>query len=123
MRKTVYVMVALCMPLVTVGSPAWSATTKPLTITELVAKSATYVGKVNVVGRVAAISPGKGFTLVDSTVCANCTTECLTDKNAKKIPCLWPGAAPVVKDVVLVKGVLSKTSKGFVFTADNVTKQ
>jgi len=105
------------------GSPLWGAATKPLSINELAAKPDTHMGKVVVVGRVAAVTPGKGFTLIDSTNCATCTTECLTDKNTKKIPFLWVGTAPVVKNVVLVQGTLAKRSNGFTFTADKVTRQ
>ena len=101
----------------------WSATKKQLSINELASKPQSYIGKVVVVGRVAAVTQGKGFILIDSVNCATCTTECLTDKNTKKIPFLWQGTAPVMKSVVRVQGTLSKTSKGFTFTADNVAKQ
>src|SRR6266702_6094085 len=97
-------------------TPAWSAqrTTdskmKPLSVNELAAKPDNHLGKVAVVGKVAAVTPGKGFTLVDSSTCSNCATSCLTDKNTKRIPFLWSGASPVAKDVVRVQGTLSKTA-------------
>lgn len=106
--------------------PAWSAkqqTAMPLSVNKLAAKPDTFVGKVNVVGRVVAVTPGKGFTLIDNDNCASCTTECLTDKATKKIPFLWSGAAPDVKGVILVQGLLAKTAKGYTFTAEKVTKQ
>ena len=106
--------------------PAWSnqqPATKQLTVNQLAAKPESFAGKVNVVGRVAAVNPGKGFTLIDSVNCATCTTECLTDKTTKKIPFLWGGAAPEVKGVVSVQGTLAKTAKGYTFTAEKVTKQ
>jgi len=106
-------------------APVWSApqsTTMQLTVNQLAAKPETFVGKVNVVGRVAAVNPGKGFTLIDSVKCASCTTECLTDKTTKKIPFLWGGAAPEVKGIILVQGTLAKTAKGYTFTAEKVTK-
>lgn len=102
---------------------AQQTTAKPLNVNELAAKPDTHIGKVAVVGRVAAVSPGKGFTLIDSVNCATCTTGCLTDKTTKKLPFVWGGAAPVLKDVVVVQGTLSKTAKGFTFTADKVAKQ
>lgn len=102
---------------------AQQPTAKRLTVNELAAKPDSFVGKVAVIGRVAAVNPGKGFTLIDSVNCSTCTTECLTDKNTKKIPLIWGGAAPDVKGVVLVQGTLAKTAKGFTFAADNVTKQ
>lgn len=120
------VAVAALLSVATLAVPVWSAqqpTAKRLTVNELAAKPDSFVGKVAVIGRVAAVNPGKGFTLIDSVNCSTCTTECLTDKNTKKIPFIWGGAAPDVKGVVLVQGTLAKTAKGFAFTADNVTKQ
>lgn len=113
--------------MVLVSAPVWSAqqsvAPKSLSVNQLAAKPDAFVGKVVVIGRVAAATPGKGFTLIDSVNCATCTTECLTDKTTKKIPFLWNGAAPVVKDVVRVEGVLAKTAKGYTFTAERVAKQ
>ena len=120
----VAVSILLSVALLTV--PAWSApqpTAKPLSVKELAAKPDSFIGKVTVVGRVAAATPGKGFTLIDSTNCSNCATECLIDKNTKKIPFVWSGSAPEVKGVVLVEGTLAKTAKGFTFTAEKVAKQ
>jgi len=104
-------------------APAWSATAKPLTVNELAARPDTHIGKMSVIGRVAAVSPGKGFTLIDSVNCSTCTTECLTGKSTKKIPFLWAGVAPAVKSVVVVQGTLFKTDKGFTISAENVIRQ
>lgn len=113
--------------MVLVSAPVWSAqqpaAAKSLSVNQLAAKPDTFVGKVEVVGRVAAATPGKGFTLIDSVNCATCTTECLTDKTTKKIPFLWSGATPVVKEVVRVDGTLAKTAKGYTFTVERVVKQ
>jgi hypothetical protein len=113
--------------MVLVSAPVWSAqqpvAVKSLSINQLAAKPDAFVGKVVVVGRVAAATPGKGFTLIDSVNCATCTTECLTDKTTKKIPFLWSDAAPLVRDVVRVDGILAKTAKGYTFTAERVAKQ
>lgn len=120
------VAVAVLLSVATLAVPVWSAqqpTVKQLAVNELAAKPDSYVGKVTVIGRVAAVTPGKGFTLIDSSKCSTCTTECLTDKNTKKIPFVWSGAAPEVKGVVLVQGTLAKTAKGFTFAADKVAKQ
>ncbi len=106
--------------------PVWSAqqpAAKQLTVNELAAKPDSFFGKVTVVGRVAAATPGKGFTLIDSVKCSNCATECLTDKNTKKIPFVWGGTAPEVNGVVQVQGTLAKTAKGYTFTADKVARQ
>lgn len=105
---------------------AWSAqqsTAKQLTVNDLAAKPDGYIGKVTVIGRVAAATPGKGFTLIDNSKCSTCTTDCLTDKNTKKIPFVWSGAAPAVKGVVVVQGILAKTAKGFTFNAEKVARQ
>lgn len=123
MKFSINSLAAIALLMLFNVAPVWSAPTKQLSINELAAKPDRYIGKVVVVGRVAAVTPGKGFTLIDSVNCATCTTECLTDKSAKKIPFLWTGTAPAMKNVVRVEGNLSKTSKGFTFTADEVTKQ
>jgi hypothetical protein len=119
------VITAVAMALL--ATPVWSAqkpvAAKPLSVNQLAAKPEAYAGKLAVIGRVATATPGKGFTLVDSGNCATCTTDCLTDKGTKKIPFLWVGAAPVVKEVVRVDGALAKTAKGYTFTAERVTKQ
>lgn len=96
---------------------------KPLSVNELAAKPEEFLGKVAVTGRVAATTPGKGFILIDSAKCANCTTECLSDKTGKKIPTAWSGAAPKVTSVVRVDGTLAKTAKGYTLTAQKVTSQ
>lgn len=123
MKFAIHSLTVIALVVLFNGASVWGAAPKPLSISELASKPDTHIGKVVVVGRVAAVTPGKGFTLIDSTNCATCTTECLTDKNTKKIPFLWVGTAPVVKNVVLVQGTLSRTANGFIFTADNVTKQ
>jgi hypothetical protein len=123
MKLTICLLVAVSLLTASLTTSSWCATAKPLNINELAAKPQAYIGKVNVVGRVAAVTQGKGFTLIDSANCATCTTECLTDKSTKKLPFIWAGAAPILKDVVIVQGTLSKTAKGFTFTADNVKKQ
>ena len=113
--------------ILTFSALAWGAqppaASKALAVNQLAAKPDAFIGKVSVVGRVAAATPGKGFTLIDSVNCATCTSECLTDKATKKIPFLWSGAAPDVKGVVKVDGTLAKTSKGYTFAAEQVTKQ
>lgn len=123
MKFAIYSLAVIILVVHFTRDPVWGAMTKPLSINELASKPQSYIGKVIVVGRVASATPGKGFTLIDSANCATCTTECLTDKNTKKIPFLWAGTAPVVKNVVRVQGTLARRSSGFTFTADNVTRQ
>ena len=116
-----------CAIMMLVSTPVWSAqqpvASNSLSVNQLAAKPDAFLGKVAIIGRVAAATPGKGFTLIDSVNCATCTTECLTDKATKKLPFLWSGAAPVVKNVVRVDGILAKTAKGYTFTAERVAKQ
>lgn len=120
-------IIAAAVMAIIAAAPAWSSqqpvAAKPLSVNQLAAKPDAYAGKVVVVGRVASATPGKGFTMIDSVNCATCTTECLTNKATKKIPFLWSGAAPMVKDVVRVEGALAKTAKGYIFTAERVIKQ
>lgn len=113
----------LTLSAMVLGAQPPAATPKALSVNQLAAKPEVFVGKVAVVGRVAAATPGKGFTLIDSANCSTCTTDCLTDKTTKKIPFLWNGSAPVVKGVVKVEGTLAKTAKGYIFTAERVMKQ
>jgi len=114
------VMVLVSAPVLHAQQPVAA---KSLSVNQLAAKPEVCVGKVSVVGRVAAVAPGKGFTLIDSVNCATCATECLTDKATKKIPFLWKGAAPTIKDLVQVDGILAKTAKGYVLTAERLAKQ
>jgi hypothetical protein len=114
---TVFVLVAL---LLAMSTPAWSAGAKPLNVNEVAGQPEKFLGNLSLVGRVSAVTPGKGFTLVDSGNCSDCGSHCPVPK---KIPLVWRGSAPPVKSVVVVKGVLSKTAKGVSLVADNVTAQ
>jgi len=120
-------MIGITVNLASFATPAWSeqpaAPTKVLSVNQLAAQPAAYLGKVAVVGRVAAATMGKGFTLIDSIKCGSCATNCLTDKETRKIPFLWNGPAPTVKEVVQVEGLLAKTDNGYTFTAEQVTKK
>jgi hypothetical protein len=117
--KTLTSTVALAL-LVALAAPAFSEAPKPLSVNDLVAQPEKHLGKVSVVGRVSAVTPGNGFTLVDSGNCTDCGSQCAIPK---KIPLVWRGSAPAVKAVVVVKGVLSKTAKGMTLVADNVAPQ
>ena len=120
-------MVAFAVSLSLLSTPAWSeqpaAPAKVLSVNQLAAQPDAYLGKVAVVGRVAAATMGKGFTLIDTVKCGSCATDCLTDKETKKIPFLWNGTAPAVKDVVRVDGILAKTDTGYTFTSEQVARE
>ncbi len=96
---------------------------KPLTVDELAANPAAHAGRVSVVGVVGTVNPGKGFVLVDSREFKNCGLSCLTEPGTNKIPFVWTGATPQVKQTVQVDGILEKTAKGFSIKAEKVTNQ
>ena len=103
--------------------PNAPAAGKALTIDELAANPAAHSGHVSVVGVVGTVNPGKGFVLIDSKEFQECGLSCLTEPGTKKIPFVWTGAAPQVKQTVLVDGILEKTAKGFSIKAEKVTEQ
>ncbi len=96
---------------------------KPLSVDELAANPAAHSGRVSVVGVVGTVNPGKGFVLVDVKEFKNCGLSCLTEPGTNKIPVLWTGAAPQVKQTVQADGILEKTAKGFSIKAEKVTTQ
>ncbi len=98
-------------------------TGKPLSVNELAANPSSHSGRISVVGVVGTVNPGKGFVLIDSKEFQDCGLSCLTEPGTKKIPFLWSGAAPQVKQTVQVDGILEKTAKGFSIKAERVTKQ
>ncbi len=96
---------------------------KPLSVDELAANPAAHAGRVSVVGVVGTVNPGKGFVLVDVREFKNCGLSCLTEPGTNKIPFVWTGATPQVKQTVQVDGILKKTAKGFSIKAEKVTTQ
>lgn len=96
---------------------------KMLTVNELAAKPVAHLGRVTVVGVVATVNTGKGFLLIDSEEYKNCGLGCLTEAGTRKVPVEWAGAAPKVKQIVRVDGLLEKTAKGFSLKAERVGKQ
>ncbi len=96
---------------------------KPLSVDELAANPAAHSGHVSVIGVVGTVKPGKGFVLVDSREFKNCGLSCLFEPGTNKIPFLWTGVSPQVKQTVQVDGILEKTDKGFSIKAEKVTKQ
>ena len=96
---------------------------KPLSVDELAANPAAHSGRLSVVGVVGTVNPGKGFVLVDVREFKNCGLSCLTEPGTNKIPFLWTGATPQVKQTIQVDGILEKTAKGFSIKAEKVTTQ
>ncbi len=96
---------------------------KPLSVDELAANPTAHSGRISVVGVVGTVNPGKGFVLVDTREFKNCGLSCLTEPGTNKIPFVWSGATPQVKQTVQVDGILEKTAKGFSIKAEKVAVQ
>ena len=83
---------------------------------------AAHLGHVVLTGYVGIATPSKGFVLVDNTEYRNEGLACLTVPEPTRMPVIWHGLAPKVKDAVRVDGTLAKTAKGYTFTATRVSK-
>ena len=81
-----------------------------------------HLGHVVLTGYVGIATPSKGFVIVDNTEYRNEGLGCLTVPEPTKLPVIWHGGAPKVKDAVRVDGTLAKTAKGYTFTANKVSK-
>ena len=81
-----------------------------------------HLGHVVLTGYVGIATPSKGFVLVDNTEYRNEGLACLTVPEPTKLPVIWHGTPPKVKDAVRVDGTLAKTAKGYTFTATKVSK-
>lgn len=81
-----------------------------------------HLGHVVLTGYVGISTPSKGFVIVDNTEYRNEGLACLTVPEPTKLPVIWHGAAPKVKDAVRVDGTLAKTAKGWAFTATRVRR-
>ncbi|SRR5260221_6276442 len=97
-------------------SPASSGAT---TVNDLAASPSAYLGQVAVIGVVAAIKPGQGFTIVDQREYADCGLSCLNEPDTKKIPVRWDGDPPKLQQTLRITGVLEKSDRGLIFSAQN----
>ena len=97
-------------------SPASSGAT---TVNDLAATPSAYLGQVAVIGVVAAIKPGQGFTIVDQREYADCGLSCLNEPDTKKIPVRWDGDPPKLQQTLRITGVLEKSDHGLIFSAKN----
>ena len=100
-------------------SPASSHAT---TVNDLASDPIAYLGQVAVVGVVAAVKAGQGFTIVDKREYAACGLSCLDEPDTRKIPVRWDGDAPKLEQTVRITGFLEKSDRGLVFSAKNVTE-
>ncbi len=121
------VVIAVALASITASAYAAEPNTakagNPLSVDELAANPAARSGRVSVVGVVGTVNPGKGFVLVDSREFKNCGLSCLYEPGTNKIPFIWTGTTPQVKQTVQVDGILEKTAKGFSIKAEKVTTQ
>jgi hypothetical protein len=100
-------------------SPASSHAT---TVNDLASDPSAYLGQVAVVGVVAAVKAGQGFTIVDKREYAACGLSCFNEPDTRKIPVRWDGAPPKPQQTVRITGVLEKSDRGLVFSAKNVAE-
>jgi hypothetical protein len=98
-------------------SPASSGAT---TVNDLAADPSAYLGQVAIIGVVAAVKAGQGFTIVDKREYAACGLSCFNEPDTRKIPVRWDGAPPKMQQTVRITGVLEKWDRGLVFSAKNV---
>jgi hypothetical protein len=100
-------------------SPASSGAT---TVNDLAADPSAYLGQLAVIGVVAAVKAGQGFTIVDKREYAACGLSCFNEPDTRKIPVRWDGDPPKLQQTVRITGVLEKSDRGLVFSAKNVAE-
>ena len=98
------------------------ASGRATTVDDLASNPSAHLGQVAVVGVVAAVKAGQGFTIVDQREYADCGLSCLNEPQTRRIPIRWDGAAPKLQQTVRIDGVLEKSERGLVFSAKNVTE-
>jgi hypothetical protein len=98
------------------------ASSRLATVDELASDPSAYLGQVAVVGVVAAVKAGQGFTIVDKREYADCGLSCVNEPSIRKIPVRWDGVPPKLEQTVRIAGVLEKSDRGLVFSAKNVAE-
>jgi hypothetical protein len=91
-----------------------------VTVNELAEKPGDHLGRVQLVGVVAVVLPGKGFVLVDRREYADCGLTCLAEPRTNKIPVRWSGDAPKLEESIRVAGILSQSKEGLSFVAQEI---
>jgi hypothetical protein len=94
-----------------------------LTVNDLSDEPGGHPGKIQLLGVVAAVSPGQGFILVDKREYASCGLTCLTERGTRKIPIRWGGNAPKLEQTVRVMGIFSESLQGLSFVAQSIGVQ
>lgn len=90
-------------------------------VNELVTKPTDHLGKIQLVGVVAAVSQGSGFVLVDKREYADCGISCISEPGTKKVPVKWTGDAPKLEQTVRVEGTLRQTDKGLSLVGQEIS--
>jgi len=121
-KREVFILLAAIILLIPGAALAGSepAGQPALSVNQIAAKPDAFLGPIVLEGRVAAVKPGTGLTLVDKLLCADCAGHCLTDPATKKLPVAWTGPAPGVGSLVLIRGTLAKTEKGYLISGREV---
>ena len=101
---------------------ASSTSVRATTVNDMVSNPSAYLGQIKVVGVVAAVKTGQGFTIVDKREYAACGLSCVNEPDTRKIPVRWSGTSPNLEQTVQITGVLEKSDAGFVFSAKSVTE-
>ena len=111
---------AQAAPQSAVSSKPVAAVTSPA-VRDLAVHPAAHLGRLSLSGVVGIATPGKGFVLIDMREYREEGLACLTNREKTKIPVVWSGTAPKVRQAVRIDGTLAKTATGYVFTAAEVT--
>lgn len=98
------------------------ASGRATTVDDLASNPSAYLGQVAVVGVVAAVKAGQGFTIVDKREYADCGLSCVYEPETRKIPVRWDGTSPKLEQTVRIDGILEKSDRGLVFSAKNVVE-
>ena len=125
MKIEVLLLLAAVLLLLPGGALAGSvpARQQVISVNQLAAKPAAFLGTILLEGRVAAVKPGTGLTLVDKLLCADCAGHCLSDPATRKLPVAWTGSAPAVGSLVRIRGTLARTEQGYLISGREVESE
>jgi hypothetical protein len=128
-KKEVVALVAMAIGILATCAHAQSAidstpsdSIRVTTVNDLAGNPSAYLGQVAVVGVVAAVKIGQGFTIVDKREYAACGLSCVNESDTLKIPVRWDGTPPKLQQAVRIIGVLEKSDRGLVFSAKNIAE-
>ncbi len=119
---TVVGMLATCVHAQQANDSTSLTSGRATTVNDLASDPSAYLGQVAVVGVVAAVKAGQGFTIVDKREYAACGFSCFNEPDTRKIPVRWDGDPPKLEQTVLITGALEKSDRGLVFSAKDVAE-